>query len=277
MLKSTIAIALLLVLAAGASMASTIAGFYENFDSYNLGPLSVVSGGVWKQWMLNSPENDVVTGGYSYPNAMQTGVVDWGENVAYYSNLFGGGNTKAAYGFKFYVHEDSDAQDNDTYIGFTAGNPATGEINYDAGTGFFIIDWGTSVGTASLHHWDLGGTSGGGDFGITELATGLALDTWHSVDVYLTLTVADPVNNPAEDADGYFDIYLDGTKVLSNRPFAINDLAGLNAVDIYGTTNGQTALQDYILIDDVYATPEPTGLLALAGFIPGLIFLRRRK
>lgn len=277
MFKYTFAIVAMLVLTAGIAMSATVAGFYDNFDSYNLGPLSTVSGGVWHQWNFNSPENDVVTGGYSAPNAMQLGVVDSGENVAYYSNLFGYGNTNAAYGFKFYVHEDADAQDNDAYVGFTAGNPATGEINYDAGTGFFILDWGTSSGTATLHHWDLGGASGGGDFGVTELATGLSLDTWHSVDVYLTLAVTDPVNNPAEDPDGYFDIYLDGTNVLANRPFAINDAAGLNAVDIYGYVNGQTAMQDYMLIDDVYATPEPTSLLALAGFIPGLILLRRRR
>jgi len=271
-MKGLLVFAGLLLVASGAAY-----GFSDNFDSYQTGPLNVVSGGVWRTWGGTSTDAQVVTGGLSQPNAMEIGEYE-PDVVTYWPNLFGGGGGAGRFSFDFLVHEELE-KDMDTYVFAGSGNPADNSIDYGSSIGIFILDWWTdSPGFTKLHIWDVAGPGGGGDYGVLELGTNLALNTWHHVDLLAALTVPDPTSNNPADADGFFDVFLNGNRVAANVPFGLDNPMGWNATEIYGFKDDEID-RDYMLIDNVDAVPEPgsllalgTGLLSLAG-----LAIRRRK
>jgi len=258
-----------------AAVSGSALAFTDDFDSYATGALSVVSGGVWNTWGGNSTDAQVTAQGLSAPNAQYHDGINVPDVVTYWGDLFGGGGG-GAYSFDFLVHEEGQ-DDMDTYVMVGSGNPGALDINYDTAIGIFILDWGGSLGSTTLHIWDTDGTRGGGDYGIIELATGLSLDVWHSLELRAAVTVADRTANDPLDADGVFTIWLDGSQILGPTSFGLDDPVGWNATEIYSfDAGGETPEQDdYMLFDNVSAVPEP-GLLALLG-LGILAALRRRK
>lgn len=276
MYKIIAAASLALVLAAG-----TAFGFSDNFDSYQTGALSSVSGGVWQTWNNNSADTTVTTGGIDGSNAMKN--TGGGQDiVGYWDNAFATTNSVKC-SFSFFVHETPGAEsdiDTDTYLYYGSGTPGNAGIDYDSAIGNFIVDWYNTPGKTTLHIWDQCGAGGGGDYGIIELATDLSLDTWHNVDLVATLAVADPTSNDVADADGYFDVAVDGTTVLTHQYFGLNNPLGLNAVEIASYQDDNTTDNDYILLDNISVTavPEPGSLMALATGLAGLAgFVTRRR
>lgn len=249
--------------------------FSDNFDSYATGSLTVVSGGVWNLWG-GGPGTDaqVTAQGLSAPNAQYHDGIGVPDVVAHWSNLFGGGGG-GRFSFDFLVHEEGE-DDMDDYVFVGSGNPALMDIDYGSSIGVFIVDWGGSLGSTSLDIWDVAGAGGGGDYGIINLGSGLALDVWHHVDLIGWLTVADPTSNDPLAEDGKFEVWLNGSPVLGPTSFGLDNAFGWNATEIYSFDAGGDFPEqdDYTLFDNVEAVPEPS-IFLLAGL--GLLALIRRK
>ncbi|MBN1918063.1 MAG: hypothetical protein JW889_09155 [Verrucomicrobia bacterium] len=251
--------------------------FTDDFDSYATGPLSVVSGSVWGTWGGGSTDAQVVPMGLSAPNAMYHDGIASPDVVSYWPDVFGSASL-GVFSFDFLVHEEGN-DDMESYLLVGSGNPGVLNTNYASALGIFIFDFGASPGVATLHFWDIDGAAGGGDYGLPVLDAGLALDVWHHVELYAALVVADPRVNPPGDADGVFEIWLNGLPVLGPTPFGLDDPLGWNATEVYSfDAGGANAEQnDYHLFDSLVAeaVPEP-GLIALGGMVL-LVLVRRRK
>ena len=274
-MKCVLVCTVVLVLAA---VSGSALAFTDDFDSYATGPLSVVSGGVWNTWGGASTDAQVTAQGLSLPNAQYHDGINVPDVVTYWGDLFGGGGGgggSGAFSFDFLVHEEGQ-DDMDTYVFAGSGNPGALDINYGSAIGIFILDWGGSLGSTTLHIWDTVGANGGGDYGIIELATGLSLDVWYNLELRASITVADRTANAVTDADGVFEVWLNGLQVLGPTSFGLDDPLGWNATEIYSyDAGGETPERnDYMLFDNVSAVPEP-GLLALLGL--GVIAALRRR
>ncbi len=240
--------------------------FEENFD-YATGMLTDVSGGVWDTWLGTSQDAVVVS-----KMAVFDGV-GTPEVVSYYPNALPVAQTMIA-SFDFFVHEEG-TTDTDSYLMIGGGTEATSEIDYNIWG--FIVDWGAEApGSTKLHLWDMDGGNGGGDWGIPLLVDGLALDTWHSVELIAKQTVADPLANAATDADGQFQVWVNGSLEMDWTNFGNNTANGVNSVDIYSLDDGEE--HDFFAYDNIkIEVPEPaTTSLFAAGFL-GLLALRRRR
>lgn len=262
----SILLGLVLALACGSASAATL--FAEDFN-YPAGMLTNVSGGVWKTW-LNASQDAVVVS--------KMLVLD-GENVpevcAYFDNALPAIGTMNAR-FSFFVHEEGDVEA-DSYFWIGGGTEATAEIDYNIWG--FIVNWaGGSPGSTTLHLWDVDGDNGGGNWGVAQLATGLSLDTWHTVELIAKQNVVDPLANNVADADGVFQVWLNGNLVMDWTNFGNNSVNGINSVDIYSFDDGEE--HDFFAYDKIYIeatepiVPEP-GMFVLAGL--GLLALIRRK
>jgi len=251
------------------------AAFSDNFDSYATGPLSVVSGGVWTTYLGTSTDALVTDQGLSVPNAMYQDGIDAPDVVAYWADLFAGSNT-GALSYDFLVHEEGE-DDIETYVLVGSGNAGALDINYSSAIGAFILDYGDSLGSATLHIWDIDGPVGGGDYGIAEMATGLALDVWHHVELRAAITVPDRTANAADDADGQFEVWLNAVQVLGPTNFGLDDPLGWNATEVYSLNagGGNPEQNDYTLLDNFEAVPEP-GFMLIAG-LAVVALLRRKK
>lgn len=268
--KPLITTAVLVVL----TVCGTALGFSDDFDSYATGPLSIVSAGVWNTWGGASTDALVTAQGLSLPNAQYHDGIGLPDVVTYWDDLFGGGGG-GRLSFDFLVHEEGE-DDIETYLTVGSGDPVNLDVNFDTMIGIFIIDFGGSLGTTSLHIWDVDLVNGGGDYGLPLLGGGLALDVWHHVDLLAALTVADPTANNPLDEDGLFEVWLNGGLALGPTSFGLDDPFGWNATDIYSFPS-VTALpeeNDYTLLDNFEAIPEP-GIVLLGGLV--LLALGRRR
>jgi hypothetical protein len=238
----------------------------EQFD-YPTGMLTDVSGGNWDTWLGTSQDAAVVA------KMLLLDGIGTPEVCTYFSNALPGAGTMTA-AFDFFVHEEDQA-DLDTYVMLGGGTEATSEIDYNLWG--FIVDWGASPGATQLHLWDLDGVNGGGDYGVAELATGLTVDAWHTVELEATQTVVDPLANAAADADGLFRVFLDGALVMDWTPFGNNSVNGINSVDIYNFDDGEQ--HDFTAFDNIVVTgiPEPGTISLIGAGLVGLLALRRRK
>jgi hypothetical protein len=273
--------AIVLVMAMCAAVAS--AQIVDDFDSYATGPLSVVSGGVWNTWGGVSTDAQVVDMGLSPPNAMYHDGVGVPDVVSYSPvNLFSGMGSVVTVGFDFLTHEVATGgnpdgyEDMDTYFFIGSGNPGDLSIDYASCFGAFIVDWVDidGVGASPLHIWDIAGATGGGDYGVLELARGLPSDVWHNVQLVATQTVPDMTANDPNDADGTFDVFVNGGMVADDLPFGMDNPLGMNAVEVYSFEDEQPEPpDDYHLFDSISLVPEPGALLLL---VLGAIVARRR-
>jgi len=279
-LPIVLGLALTLVVSGGA-----FASFFDNFDSYATGPLSTVSGGVWRTWGGNSTDAQVVTGGLSPPNAQMHNGIGTPDVVTYWDSIMQSNlGHWARVSFDFLVHEtpntDPALNDIEGDVTFTSGDPLLNDIDYGTGLGILRINTGpVSPGYTCVRWWDLDGLNGGGEVPFDALvADQLALDVWHHVDVIATLTVADPLANDPLLADGTFDVFVDGALGLS-ATFGWENPRGWNATEIWSYADADPIDEDYFLVDNFEAVPvpEPSSLLALGGFLPALALLRRRK
>ncbi len=75
----------------------------------------------------------------------------------------------------------------------------------------------------------------------------------------------------ADFATNTQSVYYGGALLSSGAWTDANGQLALQAVDLFA--NGA----DAVYYDDIGVVPEPSSLFALAGFLPGLAFLRRRK
>lgn len=246
----------------------------DNFDSYATGPLSAVSGGVWNTSGGASTDAQVVDMGLSPPNAMYHDGIGVPHVVSYSgTSVLAGAGSVATFSYDFNVYEQGDA-DVDTYLFVGSGNPAHWSTDYSSCVGIFIVDWADidGVGASALHIWDVVGAPGGGDYGIIELDRNLPAQHWHHVELIATQTIPDMTANPPDDADGFFDVFIDGLSAAAGVPFGLDSPVGLNALEVY-SFDDRGAQDDYHLYDNIALTPEPASLLILALAGP---MLRRR-
>jgi len=262
----TFSILLGLAIVCFCASAGAVTLFAEDFN-YPTGMANTASGGVWRPWLGTSQDMVVlsrmlVSDGQNVP-----------EVVAYYPNALPGMDWVDV-SFNFFVHEEG-TTDTDSYLWIGGGKEATNEIDYNIWG--FIVDWGVnnSIGSTELNLWDVDGDDGGGNWGVALLASGLPLDTWHSVELFAQQTVADPLANANANADGQFRVWLDGNLVMDWTNFGNNSVNGVNSVDVYSMDDGNE--HDFFAYDKIYvesSVPEP-GMIALAGL--GLLALIRRK
>jgi hypothetical protein len=254
-----------LVALAGAAYADN---FNDNFDSYATGALSTVSGGVWNLWGGAGTDAQVATGGLSAPNAMRHNGAGTPDVVTYWSNALAGGPGKLAFDFK--VHEDANRSATWTHsevdITLGAGNPALLDTNYGTGPGILVLGGGAAggyTGTAKVQFWDVGGAEGGGDFGFVQIGT-VSTDAWHHAEVVATLTVADPLANDPNLADGFFDVFVDAALLINHQSFGMNDANGWNMTETWSNRDAGNTADEFTLIDNMVVTPEPSSLALLA-------------
>jgi hypothetical protein len=255
-----------LLLCGTASAAITV--FDEDF-TYTTGMLTNVSGGLWHLWQ----DNPAVPDGVVLSKMMVIDGIGTPEVCAYYQNaLPTAGNMTAS--FDFFVHEEPDA-DLDAYVMIGGGDESTANLDYNLWG--FIIDWGGSAGSTALHLWDLDGDNGGGNWGVAQLQLNLTLDAWHTVELIANQTVADPLANAVTDADGQFQVWLDGNLVLDWTNFGNNSVYGVNSIDIYNFD--QQEEHDFNSFDNILITgvPEPSTVMMVLGGLGMLIFLRKRR
>jgi hypothetical protein len=245
---------------------ATVPIYTETF-SYPTGWLTDVSGGVWDTWLGTSQDAIVLS------QMLMMDGVGVPEVCSYFPNALPGEHEMYA-AFDFFVHEEG-TTDTDSYFMIGGGTEATAEIDYNLWG--FIIDWGADApGDTRLHLWDLDG--GGDDYGVAELALGLAVDTWHTVEVFAVQTVADPTANDPGEADGQFEVYLNGIQVMGPTLFVNNGANGVNSVDIYMFDDGEE--HDFIAYDNIIiesTIPEPGTMTLIGAGLLGLLALRRRK
>ncbi len=241
----------------------------EDFD-YATGWLTAVSGGNWHTWLDSSQDalvlgNMLVLDGHGVP-----------EVCTYFQNALPAGAGQMTAEFDFFVHEED--LDLDTYFMIGGGNPATAEIDYNLWG--FIVDWWTgNEGWTKLDIWDLDGANGGGDWGVALIADNLALDTWHHVLLEAVQTVADPLANPAADADGQFRVFVDGVLGLDWTNFGNNSQYGVNSIDIYTFDSDPSEEHDFHAFDKmvINGVPEPGTMSIIGAGVLGLLALMRRK
>jgi len=227
------------LLAAGAATAD----FSDNFDSYTTGALSTVSGGVWYPWMGTAVDAEVAALGLRTPNAMKNNGSGVPEVVTYFTNGLGFGMT-ATFSFDFLVHEGGGV-DSEAWVFAGAGGPGDYSFNYDASFGgSFNIDQGQDPGVTSIR------------FAGVVLKTDLAVDQWHHVELVALQTVEHLTSNGAAEVDGTLDVYVNSEKVISQRPFTLNDERGFNALDMYADA-GADNTDDYFLFDNISVVFAP--------------------
>jgi len=245
----------------------------EQFN-YPMGMLNDVSGGTWDTWLGTSLDTVVVGG------MMVNDGIGYPEVVTYFPNAMPSLSTMN-FSFDFFTHEEGQ-HETDAYVWLGGGTEATLEIDYNIWG--FIIDWGIdeSPGSTSISVWDVDGVNGGGDYGIPLLAGGLALDTWHTVELIAAQTVADPLANDVSEADGVFQVWVDGVLALDWTNFGNNSANGINSVDTYMSEDPANPEQhDFIALDNLYlgseAIPEPGTFAMIGAGLLGLLAFRRRK
>jgi hypothetical protein len=256
---------IMLVVILSIPVTQAVANITDNFDSYSTGDLSVVSGGTWNTWNASSTDAQVTGGGTSGSNAMKQIGSDVPDVVTYSSvNLLGSSGAKVTASFDFLVHETGDSVDPVGYFFMGSGNAADSSINYGAGLTGLMIDWlYTDIGTTNITAYD--------SFGNTTLASAMATDQWQHVDMEIVQTVTDLAGNSSSEADGYYNVWLNGVLLTSNLSFRLD--GGLNALEIFFYDD---AYDDYILYDNISITsvvPVPGAILlgsigvCLVGFI----------
>jgi len=268
----TFSILLGLALTAFCASAGAATLFAEDFN-YTTGMLETASGGIWDTW----ENNPAVPDGVAFSKMLIMDGQGIPEVVAYYQNALPAIGTMNAK-FDFFVHEEG-LTETDSYFVIGGGTEATSKIDYNIWA--FQIDFGAaSNGTSTeLAIWDLDGPNGGGDYGFgTVLASGLTLDSWHTVELIAKQNVVDPLANDVSVADGEFQVWLDGNLVMNWTNFGNNSVNGVNSVDIWSNDDGEE--HDFFAYDKIYIeatepiVPEP-GMFALAGL--GLLALIRRR
>src|SRR5512140_581616 len=92
------------------------ADIVDNFDSYATGPLTTVSGGVWRTWANAGFDAPVVTGGQSAPNAVKMAAGSSSDVVTYNpTNMLGHLGATVTWSFDFNVNKP-DPNDIDSYF-----------------------------------------------------------------------------------------------------------------------------------------------------------------
>lgn len=240
------------------------AGFTDDFDSYETGALSTVSGGLWRPYANSAPDAQVVTGGASNPNAMLFDNT-YGDVIRFSDeDLLAGGS--ATLSFDFYVTSGNDNMGAGVML--AAGSPSDSTINgFVAGSevAYLVIGYGQTTPGVTVHLY-------GANFWEFPLLTTVSPDAWHQ----LSLTAL---------ATGSFDVYVDGSLVGDDQAFApLTDPQGLNAVE-FGTTFIPGAGEAYGVykFDNVSLTgaevpmvPVP-GAMLMVSLGSGAVALCRRK
>jgi hypothetical protein len=247
---------------------ATITVFDEQF-SYPTGWLETVSGGQWGTWLTTAPDTIVLSQMCTFD---YHGWDDIPEVVSYYSNALSTVGT-ATISFDFFIHEEGqDSPEGYLFIG--NGNPVGNEIAYDMWG--FVIDWASAdgMGETSVSLWGdpVGWT-------VTPVATGLTVDAWHTVQVVANQTVVDPLANDPGEADGDYEVFVDGAPVHAGT-FRNNGVGGLNSWDMYYGGGSVEEQHDFMAIDNILVDttiPEPGTISIIGAGLLGLLALRRRK
>jgi len=242
------------------------AAIVDDFDSYVTGPLTEVSCTTWRPWYgVSGQDVEVVGQGLSTPNAIkhiggEMGTSDVPSVVTYSGtgNLLGNLGDTATFSFDFYLREEGEQSMVMSAIWLGAGDPEANDAYYDNCICTVAIDyayWDVADGATSVHVMDFNQELGGGDWGYQELTTDLALEQWHHVELIAIQTVADLYENGPNDADGTFEVWVNGALVTAAPlPFGFDDFDeafGFNMIETYSYCGFDFAYNDYCLIDNI--------------------------
>jgi hypothetical protein len=236
----------------------------DNFDSYNTGALSTVSGGTWGKWNNFGPDAQVVAEGKSTPNAI-TFTSSYEDVVTYNAgNLLAGG--MATFSVDFYIKSDIAQMGLAFQLG--SGNSAGNSINYKSSIANILVG-GYGDLDNEVHIWNP-------STGAFPRLTTVSLDAWHNLSLVAYQT----------GSSKYFDVYIDGFQFADNYAFTTNftDINGFNALEIYtGYVAGtSTRAAGSYLVDNISLTgtsapvPVPAAVWLLGSGLLGLFGVRRK-